>query len=162
MATLQKAYRLDTELLARIDEWADAHQVNQAMAVRRLLAIGLDSDETAGASNRDEIDRLSELVREKEASEDEARREIERLNARVASLEEQKAMLGDHLVSLKESVSTLTAEVHAKNEQIRRANDLAEHEQILQAAHVAGSIGSGDEVERTGFWGWVKRRIEGR
>lgn len=146
MATTQKTYRLDNELLERVDRWAEDHQTNQANAVRRLIVMGLDSDEQATGA----------------ASPEEEQREVERLTASMEHLKEQKALLSDHILTLKDTVATLTAQLNEKDQQLRRANDLAEHEQILQAAHVAGSISSGDEVERTGFWGWVKRRIEGR
>lgn len=79
-----------------------------------------------------------------------------------------RAMLGDHIKTLKTQVYTLTAQLETKDrqiaekdEQIRRAHELADHSQMLQAAQVRGQLVEGvnaldhyDGQQRTS---WRKR-----
>lgn len=81
---------------------------------------------------------------------------------------ELRAMLGDHIKTLKTQVYTLTSQLEAKDrqiaekdEQIRRAHELADHSQMLQAAQVRGQLVEGvaaldhyDGQQRTS---WRKR-----
>lgn len=147
MATVHKGYRLDVELVARIDEWAEAHDMNQADAVRQLLAVALDAGEA----------------------------EEHHEEAKATANAELRELYGTHIKDLRASVATLTAQISTKDaqiaekdEQLRRLQDIADHAQMLQAAHVAGRITDGEpvavehqETQRRGFWGWVARKLQG-
>ena len=79
-----------------------------------------------------------------------------------------RAMLEDHIKTLKTQVYTLTAQLETKDrqiaekdEQLRRAHELADHSQMLQAAQVRGQLVEGvtaldhyDGQQRTS---WRKR-----
>lgn len=147
MATVHKGYRLDVDFVARLDAWAEAHGMNQADAVRHLLAAALDADEA----------------------------EEEHEEAKVTANAELRELYGTHIKDLRATVSTLTAQlttkdaqIAEKDEQLRRLQDIADHAQMLEAAHVAGALSEGEPTaveqqvtQRRGFWGWVARKIAG-
>lgn len=148
MGTVHKGYRLDEGLVERLDAWAEAHGMTQAEAVRSLLARAMDED---GAEREEDTTTADEL--------------------RAEAWREQRAMLGEHIRDLRANVSTLTAQVAEKDRQIARLQDIAEHSQILQAAHVAGELqGAGDvpqdgtqtEAQPRGLWAWLAKKIGGR
>lgn len=81
---------------------------------------------------------------------------------------EVRAMLGDHIKTLKTQVYTLTAQLETKDrqiaekdEQIRRAHELADHSQMLQAAQVRGQLVEGvtaiDKYDGQQRTSWRKR-----
>ena len=156
MATIHKGYRLDVELVERLDAWAEAHGMTQAEAVRTLLAAGL---EDAGQE-------------EKEAGGQEGEGHAEDAPTPTADAE-TRAMLGEHIRDLRATISTLTAQVAEKDAQIHRLADIADHAQALQAAQAqtqlleaAGAVdvqqgvereGTGVEQEGTQRQGWRAR-----
>lgn len=148
MATVHKGYRLDVELVERLDAWAEGHGMTQAEAVRKLLASAL---EDAGEG----------LEEEGHA------REAEDAPTTPPSADaDTRAMLGDHIRDLRVTISTLTAQVAEKDAQIRRLADIADHAQALQAAQAqtqlleaAGAVDvqQGVEQEGTQRQGWRAR-----
>lgn len=142
MATVHKGYRLDVELVERLDVWAEAHGMTQAEAVRSLLAAALEGEDDS---------------QEKEGQEGERKGTADA---------ETRAMLGEHIRDLRATVSTLTAQVAEKDAQIHRLADIADHAQALQAAHAqkqlleaAGAVDvqQGVEQEGTHRQGWRTR-----
>lgn len=144
MATVHKGYRLDVELVERLDAWAESHGMTQAEAVRRLLEAGLE-DADAGQEGK----------------------EAEGQGAPTPTADaETRAMLGEHIRDLRATISTLTAQVAEKDAQIHRLADIADHAQALQAAHAqkqlleaAGAVDvqQGVEQEGTQRQGWRAR-----
>lgn len=144
MATVHKGYRLDVELVERLDAWAESHGMTQAEAVRTLLAAGL---EDAGEGQEDKG------------------LEGEEPPTPTADAD-TRAMLGEHIRDLRATISTLTAQVAEKDAQIHRLADIADHAQALQAAHAqkqlleaAGAVDvqQGVEQEGTQRQGWRAR-----
>lgn len=143
MAKVHKSYRLDEDTLARVTSWAEEHGITTTQAMEQLLAAGLD------------------------AQDGEERQEQEQADA------DTRAMLGEHIRDLRATVSTLTAQIGEKDEQIRRLTDLADHAQVLQAAQVRGQLmdaaeamdvahdGTQDETQRTGWRMRLARWIAG-
>lgn len=79
-----------------------------------------------------------------------------------------RAMLEDHIKTLKTQVYTLTAQLETKDrqiaekdEQLRRAHELADHSQMLQAAQVRGQLVEGvtaiDKYDGQQHTSWRKR-----
>lgn len=154
MATVHKGYRLDVELVERLDAWAEAHGMTQAEAVRKLLAAAL---EDADKGHEGEEDARSTHSQGQEGGED-----APTPTAGADTL----AMLGDHIRDMRATISTLTAQVAAKDEQIQRLADIADHAQALQAAQAqtqlleaAGAVDVQQGVEREGTQrqGWRAR-----
>lgn len=150
MATVHKGYRLDVELVERLDAWAEAHGMTQAEAVRKLLASALED------ASEDH---------EKEATRS-ARTQGQEANGATTADADTRAMLGEHIRDLRATVSTLTAQVAEKDAQIRRLADIADHAQALQAAQAqtqlleaAGAVDVQQGVEREGTQrqGWRAR-----
>lgn len=153
VATVHKGYRLDVELVERIDAWAEAHGMTQAEAVRKLLTTAL---EDAG----------------QEGQEDGGREDAGASTATASA--ETLAMLGEHIRDLRANVSTLTAQVAEKDAQIHRLLDVADHAQALQAAQAqtqlleaAGAVDAAQGVQQEGTQrqGWrtrLARWIAGR
>ena len=110
MAATHRSYRMDDALLSRLRAWAEDHGTTEADALRRLLAAALDAEEQAGDAE--------------EAGE-----------GRGAADPDTLAMLGEHIRDLRATISTLTAQLREKDDQLARALTLADHAQALQAAH---------------------------
>ena len=147
MATVHKGYRLDVELVERLDAWAESHGMTQAEAVRRLLEAGLE-DADAGQEGKEAEGQESGGAPTPKAD------------------AETRAMLGEHIRDLRATISTLTAQVAEKDAQIRRLADIADHAQALQAAHAqkqlleaagAVDVAQGVEQEGTQRQGWRAR-----
>ena len=156
MTTKHKGYRLDTDLLDRIDAWAEEHGTTEAEAVRSLLALALERDGPSDGADTDTADHDGEA--------EALRRELATLKAQADTWHEQKAMLGDHIATLKEQTYTLTAQVAEKDRQIERLQDITEHSQILQAAHVAGTLRDAKDdtepdTQPKGVWAWLARKM---
>lgn len=154
MATVHKGYRLDVELVDRLDAWAEAHGMTQAEAVRKLLAAALeDTGEGAARSTHTPGE-------EREGGTGAATTQPPTADA------DTRAMLGEHIRDLRATVATLTAQVAEKDAQIHRLADIADHAQALQAAHArtqlleaAGTVDvqQGVEQEGTQRQGWRTR-----
>lgn len=154
MAKVHRSYRLDEGLIARVGEWAEAHDMSATQAMEELLARALDGTEAAGGYANDTT-----------------------LKAENEALREQRDILREYLATTKESLSTLAAQLAEKDRQMARLQDIAEHAQMLEAAHVAGAIagdvahdvshdGTQDETRQDaqprGIWAWLARKIDGR
>jgi len=112
--TVHKGYRLPASLVDRVGQWADDHGVSQAEAVRRLLVAALDGEAQdapaePGDAGREDSDAESDTVR----------------------------ALREHVLDLRATIATLTAQAGEKDEQLRAALGLADHAQALQAAQAA-------------------------
>lgn len=73
--------------------------------------------------------------------------------------------LRGNVEDLRRSVETLTAQLEVKDEQIRRLAEIAEHSQLLTAAHIAKGLPeatTGPERPSGGFWEWLRLKIAGR
>lgn len=153
VAKLHKSYRLEAEIVERMEAWADEHGMTITQGVETLLTRAMDEDRAATDT-------------------DGMRRELNSLRAQADTWHEQKAILGDNLRDLRATVSTLTAQVNEKDKQIERLQDTVEHSQILQAAHVAGAIQQSStdvpqedtqpDAQPRGVWAWLARKIQGR
>lgn len=148
MAKLHKSYRLEAEIVERMEAWADEHGMTITQGVETLLTRAMDEDRAATDT-------------------DGMRRELSSLQAQAEAWHDQRAMLGDHITTLKEQTYTLTAQVAEKDRQIARLQDAIDHEQVLQAAHVAGAFqgtteDAQPEEQPRGVWAWLARKIQGR
>lgn len=143
MAKVHRSYRLEEDIVRRVSLWADEHQVTITQAMETLLAEALDAGDVAEAGGA-----ATPLEAENEA------------------LRAQRDILREYLGATKEHLSTLTAQVAEKDRQIARLQDIAEHSQMLEAAHVAGAI-RGDvaqdvthgEAQPRGIWAWLAKKI---
>ena len=140
MARVHKSYRLDEETVERVAAWADEHHVTVTQAMEQLLSTALDAGDA-----------------EEEGAEGDAG---------------VRAMLEDHIKTLKTQLDVLNTQlttqleakdrqIAEKDEQLRRAHELADHSQMLQAAQVRGQLVEGvtaldhyDGQQRTS---WRKR-----
>ena len=109
MAATHRSYRFDEGLLSRLREWADAHGTTEAEAVRRLLTAALDAETAERGEGTEKAAQTADA--------------------------DVRAMLGEHIRDLRATISTLTAQLHEKDEQLAQALTLADHAQALQAAH---------------------------
>lgn len=182
MAKVHKSYRLEQSTIDGVAEWAQAHNVTVTQAMDDMLRHVIDNDmaerqesESAGVISdlRHQVELLTAQL-EAAQSVNQAKEETARTQAET--WREQKAMLGDNIRDLRETVSTLTAQVNEKDKQIERLQSTLEHSQILQAAHVAGAIRQSStdvpqedtqpdgqtDAQPRGVWAWLARKIEGR
>ena len=140
MARVHKSYRLDEETVERVTAWADEHHVTVTQAVEQLLSTALDAGDA-----------------EEERAEGDA---------------EVRAMLEDHIKTLKTQLDVLNTQlttqleakdrqIAEKDEQLRRAHELADHSQMLQAAQVRGQLVEGvtalDHYDGQQHTSWRKR-----
>lgn len=122
MAKVHKTYRLDADLVAQVEAWAQAHGTNQGEAMAQLLSRGLvDQDERPdlGGADQDEQAPGADLV----------------------------AVLRGNVADLRGQVNTLTAQLAAKDEQISGLMALAGRAQALQAAEAARSLDAGKDTD---------------
>ena len=155
MPKVHKSYRLEAETVEKVKAWAEEHGETVTQAVEALLTRATD-EERAEREDRQTAEAVADM-----------RRELETLRAQAEAWHDQRAMLGDHITTLKEQTYTLTAQVKEKDRQIARLQDAIDHEQVLQAAHVAGTLqGTTEETEPDaqprGVWAWLARKIQGR
>jgi hypothetical protein len=99
MAKQQISVRIDAEVLARVEEYAEGAGITRAGAVERLVVAGLDADRHRDGSGDAEV---------------------------LAVLRESNA-------DLRMTVSTLTAQLAVKDDQISTLTSLADHAQQLHA-----------------------------
>lgn len=140
MARVHKSYRLDEETVERVAAWADEHHVTVTQAVEQLLSTALDAGDA-----------------EEERAEGDAG---------------VRAMLEDHIKTLKTQLDVLNTQlttqleakdrqIAEKDEQLRRAHELADHSQMLQAAQVRGQLVEGvtaiDKYDGQQHTSWRKR-----
>lgn len=160
MATVHKGYRLDVELVERLDAWAEAHGMTQAEAVRKLLASALED------TSEDHEKEATRSARTQGQGGDGANLPNWEVDGATAADADTRAMLGEHIRDLRATISTLTAQVSEKDAQIRRLADIADHAQALQAAQAqtqlleaAGAVDVQQGVEREGTQrqGWRAR-----
>lgn len=129
MAKVHKTYRLDADLVAQVEAWAQAHGTNQGEAMAQLLSRGLDRCSTAnerrgnGEGTQDEP--KSDAPRSpSEARESSARTTSEQRESGARSKDEAReqsdlvAVLRGNVADLRGQVTTLTAQLAAKDEQI--------------------------------------------
>lgn len=143
---VHKSYRLEAELVGRIEAWAEENGTTQAEAVATLLAAALDGGRGESGEGQTAT-----------------------AGAEAEALRQQRDILREYLATTKEHLATLTAQMAMKDRQIERLQDIAEHSQMLEAAHVAGAIagdvardGTQGETQPRGIWAWLARKIEGR
>lgn len=140
MARVHKSYRLDEETVERVAAWADEHHVTVTQAMEQLLSTALDAGDA-----------------EEERAEGDAG---------------VRAMLEDHIKTLKTQLDVLNTQlttqleakdrqIAEKDEQLRRAHELADHSQMLQAAQVRGQLVEGvtalDHYDGQQHTSWRKR-----
>lgn len=140
MARVHKSYRLDEETVERVAAWADEHHVTVTQAMEQLLSTALDAGDA-----------------EEERAEGDAG---------------VRAMLEDHIKTLKTQLDVLNTQlttqleakdrqIAEKDEQLRRAHELADHSQMLQAAQVRGQLVEGvtaiDKYDGQQHTSWRKR-----
>ena len=173
MAKVHRSYRLDEDTVRRVSEWAEANGVTTTQAMETLLEAALGAGEaTEKDVGADAADTTATRTAEAEGV-DELLRRVDTLTAQAETWREQRTMLGEHVRDLRATVSTLTAQVAEKDRQIERLQDITDHAQMLQAAHVAGALqapaahdGTQKEAQTDaqpkGLWAWLARKIDGR
>lgn len=122
MATAHKSYRLDEELLSRLDAYAKAHGMRASEAVSHLLQKALEADDSGTT-----------------AAEDGHRTEAptDGLEAVLDALKASNADLRAALLDSRATIATLTAQLAVKDQQISQAHELTSQAQRLQMADVA-------------------------
>lgn len=124
MAKTHRNYRLDADLVAQVEAWAQAHGTNNSDAVAQLLSRGLvDQDEQPDLDERDQ-------------DQDEQTPGADLV-----------AVLRGNVADLRGQVTTLTAQLAAKDEQISGLMALAGRAQALQAAEAARSLDAGKDTD---------------
>lgn len=113
MAKQQISVRIDAEVLARVEEYAEGAGITRAGAVERLVVAGLDGDQNRDGSGDAEV-----LVVLRESNAD-----------------------------LRMTVSTLTAQLAVKDDQISTLTSLADHAQQLHAMSTTKALAPA-EAER--------------
>jgi len=150
MAKRHLTLRVEESTLEAVEAWAEERGTSRAQAVEALLTAALGTSGTDGGSR-----------------EEDALRQLDALRAEAEAWHEQRSMLGDNIRDLRATVSTLTAQLAEKDRQMARLQDTVEHSQILEAAHVAGTLRGGTDVAQDvaqprGIWAWLARKIEGK
>lgn len=97
MAKVQISVRIDADVLARVEEYAEGAGITRAGAVERLVVAGLDGDQRGSGD--------AEVL----------------------------AVLRESNADLRMTVSTLTAQLAVKDDQISTLTSLADHAQQLHA-----------------------------
>lgn len=137
MATVHRSYRLDEGLLARLSDYADAHNMRNSEAVSYLLLVALDAED---AQDLEGVSKAVEDVPRPETRPSVTEGVIDALKASNADLRAA-------LVDSRATISTLTAQLSVKDGQISQAHELASQAQRLQMADVArASLSSGGRV----------------
>lgn len=140
MARVHKSYRLDEETVERVATWADEHHVTVTQAMEQLLSTALDAGD----------------AEEERAEGDAGVRAM--LEDYIKTLKTQLDVLNTQLTTQLEAKDRQIAE---KDEQLRRAHELADHSQMLQAAQVRGQLVEGvtalDHYDGQQHTSWRKR-----
>lgn len=122
MAKVHKTYRLDADLVAQVEAWAQAHGTNQGEAMAQLLSRGLDRCSTANelrANSESDTPRSPSEARESSArTTSEPRESDARSESEVREQSDLVAVLRGNVADLRGQVTTLTAQLAAKDEQI--------------------------------------------
>lgn len=131
MATTHKSYRLDDELLERLDGYAKGHGMRPSEAVAHLLRAALDAEASTGTAQDHQTPH--------KAAEEEGRATEPQggISDALEALRASNADLRAALVDTRAMVATLTAQLAVKDEQIATAHELAGHAQRLQMADIA-------------------------
>lgn len=111
MAKQQISVRIDAEVLARVEEYAEGAGITRAGAVERLVVAGLDGDQHGSGD--------AEVL----------------------------AVLRESNADLRMTVSTLTAQLAVKDDQISTLTSLADHAQQLHAMSTTKALAPA-EAER--------------
>lgn len=139
MARVHKSYRLDEETVERVAAWADEHHVTVTQAMEQLLSTALDAGDAEEGAEGDAGVRAM-------------------LEDHIKTLKTQLDVLNTQLTTQLEAKDRQIAE---KDEQLRRAHELADHSQILQAAQVRGQLVEGvtalDKYDGQQHTSWRKR-----
>lgn len=128
MAKVLRSVRLEAGTFEAVDAWAKEHGTGKGEAMERLIRAGIDATSgnqtTAGATDAD----------------DGANIHTSDQGAVIEALRASNADLREALVGTRAVVSTLTAQLATKDEQIARAHDLAEHAQQLHAIETTKAL----------------------
>ena len=113
MAKVHKSYRIEADTVADVEAYARDEGVSNSEAVERLLRAGLGAGCEAPAQAP---------------------------AAQGADLQAVCDVLRQSNADLRQTVSTLVAQLAVKDEQIRQAHELADHSQRLHMAEVAKAL----------------------
>lgn len=147
MAKVHKTYRLDADLVAQVEAWAQAHGTNQGEAMAQLLSRGLDRCSTANERRGNGEGNQDEPKSDAPRSPSEARESSARSESEVREQSDLVAVLRGNVADLRGQVTTLTAQLAAKDEQISGLMALAGRAQALQAAEAARSLDAGKDTD---------------
>lgn len=138
MATTHKSYRLDDELLKRLDDYSKGRGMRPSEAVSYLLCIALDAESSTGTSQGHQTPHKA-AKEEGRATEPQAE-----TMAVLDALRASNADLRAALIDTRAMVATLTSQLAVKDAQISTAHELAGQAQRLQMADIAkASLESG-------------------
>ena len=140
MATVHKSYWIDADLAQEVAAYADAHGIKTSAAASALLRAGLEAE--SGRQERPQ--EPSGQAQGTETYTDDLRAVCEALRASNAALREAN-------ISMRETVSTLTLQLHVKDEQIQRAHELLDQSHKLQAAQMTRALPDADGT-RPSIW----------
>ena len=147
MPKVHKTLRLEAELAAAVDAYAEAHGMRAGAAFESLLRAGLDAAENG----------TREPSEPREATQ-EAAEDSNRPETRVDELRAVCEVLRASNADLRLTVSTLTAQLAVKDEQIQTAHELVDQAHKLQAAQIQRALPAEGGTSRPSLW----ERLTGR
>lgn len=142
MAKRHITARIEEGTAAALDRWAEAHGTGRSEAVERLLVAGMGAPQEApGGRESAAVDVMDQTPTEGKAGPSAAPQDASGSSDGTAGgLSEVVQVLRQSNADLRATVSTLTAQLAVKDEQIARAHELADHSQRLHMAEVAKAL----------------------
>ena len=159
MATVHKSYWIDADLAQEVAAYADAHGIKTSAAASALMRAGLEAEsgrqEATGAVSADDMDSATngtgagfserqERPQEPSGQAQGTETHTDDLRAVCEALRASNAALREANISMRETVSTLTLQLHVKDEQIQRAHELLDQSHKLQAAQMTRALPDAD------------------
>lgn len=127
--------RIDDNVLEALDAWAKDHGMTRTAAVERLVMDGIRANVDPPSVGPEQRQRVDEGTERAETHPEDLRAVIDVLRASNADLRAE--------------VSRLWSQLATKDEQIRAAQNLADHAQQLHAAEVTRALPAEGEETRT-------------
>lgn len=147
MTKVHKTLRLDADLSAAIDVYAEAHGMRAGSAFEALLRAGLEAEEVSAQRPSERRERPQE-----------ATGGGERVETHTSDLQAVVDVLRASNADLRLTVSTLTAQLATKDQQIQTAHELVDQAHKLQAAQIQRALPAEGGTSRPSLW----ERLTGR
>lgn len=152
--------RITEGTASALDQWAEAHGTGRSEAIERLLVAGLSaSHEAVGGRRSDASSVMDQMPTADDNETPEASQEAvgAATTAEVDGLRTIIEVLRESNTDLRAEVSTLTAQLVIKDQQIEAAHGLADHAQRLHAADVQKALPAEGQT-RGGWFSSIFRR----